>query len=141
MRNLLFASLGALMRVAAIEHLKRNISRMVTSAAFAAGALFCGTVVLVCLIAALWTYLAHAVGPVWAPLIVGAIFLAATIGLLWAANSAWSSPDAPKAVLPPPASQPVILRDNFANGGAAGLATAAVAGFIVGMLRRSRNYR
>ena len=137
MRNLLFASLGSLMRIAAVEHVKSTVSRLATSAGFALGGLFCGMVVFVCIIAALWTWLATVVGPVWAPLIVGAIFLVLMIGLLVAANYSWSS-NTPRKALPPPPEPRPFLTDGLSSNGMTGLATAAIAGFIVGMLRRPR---
>ena len=126
-----------MIRIAGIEHLKLQAYRMAVAAMFGFFAMLCGVVLMICLVAALWIYLIQWVGPVGAPLLVGAIFLMAAIGLIFAAKHALNRARPPRPIVPEMASNiPLLTRNNMSVSGMRELGKVAIAGFIVGMMRK-----
>ncbi|MCW3474879.1 hypothetical protein [Limobrevibacterium gyesilva] len=134
MKQLLLTSLGALIRIAGIEHTKRTVHRYAMTVVFGACAALTGIATVNCLLVALWMFALPRVGPVGAPLVVAGPFLLATAGLLLAARQAAKAgrPPGTALVLAP---RPALRGGPLSGAGMRGLATAAIAGFIVGLVR------
>jgi hypothetical protein len=134
MRALLLTALGALVRIAGAEHLRLTIHRYVT-------ALLLGIVAVIAAIAAvayglggLWSFLLPRVGPVGAYLIVAGALAVVSGSCAYAASRATRSRPRAEVRERLPA-RPTLAGGQFSGSGISGLASAAVAGFIVGLVR------
>jgi hypothetical protein len=137
MKQFFLSVLGALVRIAGIEHLKAQVFRTLLSAMFGALATFCAMAAIICLVDSLWIFLIPLLGQAGAALAMGVLFLVLTIGLLFAAKYAWTDASPPKTVAPP-APAPLLLQSHLTAPGVQKLATTAISGFIVGIVGGGR---
>lgn len=133
MSGLIVTALGSLVRIAGVEHMRLAIHRYSLAAVLGILAVFFGITSFVYGLGAAWFALVPKSGVIGAYLIVGGLLLLVSAILAFTAMKMAQSP-APAA----PASSrnlPAISGGAFAGNGIAGLASAVIAGFIVGLVR------
>jgi hypothetical protein len=145
--NGLFASaLGSLLRIAGVEHMRLAIHRYSMAAVLGVLSVFFILGAIVYGLGALWFAVLPRFGVILAYLIVGGGMLLISMVL---ALSAWimTRSSAPAAPLNLPARDltgprlPALSGGAFAGNGMAGLASAVIAGFIVGLVRGKSDMR
>ena len=137
MKALVMTVLGSLVRIAGVEHARLAMHRYVTAIVLGTLAFTAAIGMVACGLGALWVLLAPQIGPIGAFLIVGAVLaLICAICAICARNATRSQvrPEAGFAMTPLPA----ISGGKFSGNGMAGLASAVIAGFIVGLVRDKR---
>jgi hypothetical protein len=135
--NGLFASaLGSLLRVAGVEHMRLAIHRYSMAAVLSVLSMFFILGAIVYGLGALWFALLPKFGVIVAYLIVGGGML-----LVMTRSSAPAAPlNLPARNLTGPR-LPALSGGAFAGNGMAGLASAVIAGFIVGLVRGKSDMR
>jgi hypothetical protein len=134
MKGLIVAALGSLVRVAGIEHMRIAIHRYSLAAVFGVLAVFFAIGAIVYGLGAAWFALVPKFGVIGAYLIVGGVLLLVSAILAFTARKMTKSP-APAAAPAASRNLPAISGGAFAGNGMAGLASAVIAGFIVGLVR------
>jgi hypothetical protein len=132
MKGLIVAALGSLVRVAGIEHMRIAVHRYSLAAVFGVLAVFFAIGAIVYGLGAAWFALVPKFGVIGAYLIVGGTLLLISAILAFTARKMTQSPAAPPAAS---RNLPAISGGAFAGNGMAGLASAVIAGFIVGLVR------
>ena len=128
MRALITTALGSLIRIAGVEHMRQTLERYLMALMFGIMAMFAGIAAIAYALGALWFFVLPMVGAVYAYLIVAGVLALLTLILALAARSATRR----RAVKPPPVP---VGGGGFQTNGITGLASAAIAGLIVGLVR------
>ena len=132
MKGLMIAALGSLVRIAGIEHMRIAVHRYSLAAVFGILAAFFAIGAIIYGLGAVWFALVPKFGVIGAYLIVGGTLLLISAILAFTARKMTQSPAAPPAAS---RNLPAISGGAFAGNGMAGLASAVIAGFIVGLVR------
>ena len=137
MNALILTLLGAIVRIAGIEHMRLAVHRYVKALLLGILAFILAMIALVYGLGAIWFFLLPIVGPVYAYLIIGGVLALTSAISAFAARGALGGRDGSK-VKPPLPAMPGIHGGRFSGNGISELASAAIAGFIAGLLQRKR---
>lgn len=134
MKALIVAVLGSLVRIAAVEHMRLAIHRYILAMLLGMVAAISAMVALGYALGGLWFWLLPKLGPIGAyGVIAGGMAVISAILAVSAASILRGRRRSPVSPVLP--ALPTLHGGQFAHSGMAGLASAAIAGFIVGLLR------
>ena len=134
MQPFLLAGFATLLRLVAIDCARTAAHRFATSILLGLGAALAGLAAILCLLAALWLSLLPSYGPIAATLLVGGLLVLVMLALLLAIWLNSRGNFTVPVVIPIPSPIPAWSAANV-RPAVADLVSAAVAGFMVGLLR------